>query len=313
MGLIINPYRYGGGGGGGGTHTYWRLRFPQGINGGNDNRTQLQTVEFRATVGGADQCTGGTAFASAVHGSSSAASAFDANSGTAWFTAGNDHFNSYIGYQFASPVAVEQISLTGSSDTSYSPRSIIVEHSDDGSTYTIYAFIPPTLSWSANETKTFTTDSYPPYATAYRYWKIEVTASNDGAGDVLAQEIELRAAASGPDLTAPGGNAPATQASGTAGHYSANEGPDKAFNNNTGDWWQPRMPGGGGVVYCVWDFGAGNSYQIEQIQWTAHPSFLGRSPNEFKVYGSNDGSSWTQDWTTVSCGTWSGSVRTFDR
>lgn len=310
MGLIINPYRYGGGGGGGGPdHIYWRLRFQDGIAGGGNARLSLQEVEMRATVSGADQCTGGTAFASSqLDGLRVPANAFDNNtSGNEWASGNDQYYNSHLGYQFASSVVVAEISVKCGSNANEAPLSIMVEHSDDGSTYTRFAEITG-LSWTSGETKTFDLSSYPAAAkSGYSKHKIVVTASNDGAGDVLATEIELRATVSGADQTQ--GPPSSTQASGTAGFYDAvNEGPRAAFNNNTGNWWQPRISGGS--VECIWDYGLDNDRELAEIRWRCHGGLLGRTPNAFTAYGWN-GSSWVQVGSPVSCGTWSGSDRTF--
>lgn len=146
--------------------------------------------------------------------------------------------------------------------------------------------------------------------TAHRYWKILIYAANGADGDVLITECELRSAIGGADLTS--ASLAATNASGSAGYYSAAEGPSKAFNNSTADWWQPRIgDGAGGSVELIWDFGSGNSQDIGEIGLTAHPSYLDRTPAAFKVYGSDDGASWVQTWGAVSTGPWATAARTF--
>jgi hypothetical protein len=143
--------------------------------------------------------------------------------------------------------------------------------------------------------------------TAYRYTKIVVDASNDGNSDVLAQEIELRGSLGGADLTTAA--LAGTNASGSVGYYSGAEGPDKAFNDSTANWWQPRGVG----TYIIWDHGAGTPQHVEQIRWIAHGSYLSRTPNKFTVWGSDDLVTWTPDWAQTSCGTWATNDRTFDR
>lgn len=292
-----------------------RLRFPDGtlVDDGN-GRIHLQEIEFLDALGGTDQCNGGTPFASSNFGGLwTEANCFDNNtSGVDWLTAGGGHYNSHIGYTFAAPIAaIPQFTVRTNSGANSHPATIMLEVQYDGSSnWTRLAEING-LSWTAGETKTFTTADYPATPMAgYRYWKIEIDASNDGNGDVLAAEIELRATAGGADQTSPNATG---QASGTAGFYDAGESPPRAFNNNTGDWWQPRLPGGGGTVHCIWDFGAGNDRQINQIRWIAHGSFLGRTPSQFRVYGSANGSSWTEDWAQVICGAWATADRTFNR
>jgi len=143
--------------------------------------------------------------------------------------------------------------------------------------------------------------------TAYRYTRLTCTGSNSGLLDILAQEIEFRGTLGGADLTSAG--LAATRASGSPGVYSGAEGPDKAFNDNTGDWWQPRGIGS----YIIWDHGAGTPQHVEQVRWIAHGSYLDRTPTGFEIDGSNDLSTWVRDWEPVSAGAWGSADRLFNR
>lgn len=297
---------------GGGSIVAARLRFQDGAV-TSDGKLAIQEIQFLDGVGGSDQCNGGTAFSSSNQDAFRVpANCFDNNtSGNEWGPNPALQYNSHIGYTFASPVAdIPEFTVKGNSvGTDFYPTAIMLEVLYDGdSEYTRYAEVTG-LTWTANETKTFTVASYPTAPkSGYTKHKIVVTASNDGAGDVLASEIELRSTVGGYGFSSAW--AAATRASGTAGHYTSNEGPDKAFNRNTGDWWQPRMPGGGGTVEVIWDYGTDNDRELAQIRWQCHPALLGRTPNTFDAYGW-DGSSWVQIGSTVNCGTWSGNDRTF--
>jgi hypothetical protein len=138
---------------------------------------------------------------------------------------------------------------------------------------------------------------------AWRYTRLEF----DAGGDCLLIDVELRGVAGGPDLTDPA--LATTRASGTAGWYTSNEGPDKAFDSASGTFWQARGTPG---PILIWDAGAGNAIEVRQIQLTAHASFLGRTPTRMLISGSNDGVNWTVEWGYVNFGTWSTAVRTFD-
>ncbi|MDP3124614.1 MAG: discoidin domain-containing protein [Thiobacillus sp.] len=117
--------------GGGDAHLYWRLR----LTAGSGAFFTMYEVEFRASAGGVDQCSGGTAFASYSNPSYPPANAFDNNGGSLWTTS-RQLVGDYIGYQFAAPVSVQQAGYTsygvGPCD------GLILEYSDDGTTYTPY-------------------------------------------------------------------------------------------------------------------------------------------------------------------------------
>lgn len=123
-------------------HTYWRGLFSDW---GSTNRYIVE-VEMRATPGGADQCTGGTATSS----SGTAASAFDDNANTyVSFTADA----SWLQYQFAAPVVVKEFSVKTNTGI-YTPRTVLWQASDDGVTWITVAEAGA-LSWLAGETKLF--------------------------------------------------------------------------------------------------------------------------------------------------------------
>jgi hypothetical protein len=106
--------------------------------------------------------------------------------------------------------------------------------------------------------------------------------SNDGAGDVLIREMTLSATHGGADLTT--GQTP----TGSGGFYSGAEGPDKAINNNTGDWWQPRCsPASTGQVNI--SIPMPSITPVTEMTIDPHPSFLGRTPKGAEVWGSVGG------------------------
>lgn len=125
-----------------GTHTYWRVFITEGV------RTDVITVgelEFRATSGGLDQCTGGTPISSGSFSSDySHAKAFDDLNSTMWAApdAATQASPGYagpaglwIGYHFASPVGCAEVAVTtdnGSFSGNAGPKSFKVQYSDDG-------------------------------------------------------------------------------------------------------------------------------------------------------------------------------------
>lgn len=128
-------------------YTYWRLLFKSWAGASR----QIYEVEMRATIGGADQCTGGTATSS----SGTAANAFD-NNGTS-----NCSFNAgegWLQYAFASPVSVAEVTLYHGSSLAYHPAEMWLQASNDGVTFkTLGAYAG--ISMAIGETKSFLTIS----------------------------------------------------------------------------------------------------------------------------------------------------------
>lgn len=170
-------------------HVYWRLYVTASSGSSGTVSVALSNLEFRATAGGADQvpvCTadnmgaaGQTLFSTAF--SSSAYLAFDATTtGTSWTSATG--FPQYIGYQFPSAVAVEQIQLyTDSNATNFLPSAFKIQYSDDGVTwYDRAAYSGQSLTASTGYT--FSTASTAPT------FSVSPTVSTDtgffGTGDV---------------------------------------------------------------------------------------------------------------------------------
>lgn len=90
-------------------HKYWRLvchasTASDGLN--------IYEMEMRATVGGADQCSGGTASDSYHYSTSDASKAFNNSNSDAWqVETPASHPDVYIQYAFASPVVVKELAI----------------------------------------------------------------------------------------------------------------------------------------------------------------------------------------------------------
>jgi hypothetical protein len=134
------------------SYPYWRIRVTSLSGGGND--IKIANIEMRATVSGADQCTGGTAFATS--GAGSVDNAFDGQTATNWTSDASYFENESIGYEFIPGVVVAEIAITASSTAgvSNSPGSFVVEHSEDGIVYTPVATFD-SLTWTNSEVKVF--------------------------------------------------------------------------------------------------------------------------------------------------------------
>lgn len=124
------------------SHRYWALGLF--ARPGSGNGVGVAEVEMRATPGGADLCTGGTA-----GGASSAglppANAFDNNDTTIWHNGSTFGDAARLSYDFGTAVDVVEIfvrnapagSGTGLPGTTYGPGLVRVEWSDDGTSWFI--------------------------------------------------------------------------------------------------------------------------------------------------------------------------------
>lgn len=142
-----------------GTHSYWRLY----VKNANNDFPGLAELEFRATPGGSDQATGGTASASSIYaGSFVASNAFDDNVSTFWIASSSGF--GWIQYAFASPVSVAQVLLRARNDGNpqNTPNLFAIQFADSSSgpwTTTINV-ISGSTSYTNGEARTFTDSFY---------------------------------------------------------------------------------------------------------------------------------------------------------
>lgn len=139
------------------SHAYWRINITQSATLGIAY-SSISGLEFRATPGGADQCSGGTAIADSYYGAGyEPENAFDHDTSTEWASAiGLPH---YIGYQFAAPVSVAQVAVIAT-DAAYGSKSeapgiFTIEYSDNGSSWTTAASPATQGSWGDSEVRLF--------------------------------------------------------------------------------------------------------------------------------------------------------------
>lgn len=145
-----------------GAHRYWRMLIPT-----NDGGTisAASEIEMRATPGGADQCTGGTAFGEdgGFGGAGAVANAFDNNNSTNYFGATSTD-NSNIGYDFGSgnDKVVAEITWRnrGDSAANQAPTNIFVQYSDDNTNWTTAWAVIGQTGWTLGQTRTWTDPNY---------------------------------------------------------------------------------------------------------------------------------------------------------
>lgn len=133
-------------------HVYWRLKIT--ANAGDGSFTAVGEIELRATVGGADQCSGGTPFASGSYNESTWAkgNAFDNSAATAWL---EEALVGWIGYKFASAVSVLEYTVQAPpTNSTRSPATFELQWSDDGNSWAA-ADSRSGQTWTNGEIKTF--------------------------------------------------------------------------------------------------------------------------------------------------------------
>lgn len=140
---------------GGGAHLYWRINISARQS---STYSSLAEVEMRATAGGADLCSGGTASADSFYsGAYVPANAFDNSAASVWASGGTEPH--WIRYQFAAPVTIAEVMLQAP-PASYGglpeqAKDFTIEHSDDGSAWTVAKTVTAEPAWTAGEVRLY--------------------------------------------------------------------------------------------------------------------------------------------------------------
>lgn len=136
---------------------------------------------------------------------------------------------------------------------------------------------------------------------ARRYWRLVNRFCSDSSR-VLAAEIELRIAAGGADQTGSG--------TASASAQGVGEEASKAFDNNTGTYWQASTGSTG--AWIQYDFGSGVTKDIVEVAMQPLSGFASRAMIEFDVQSSPDAATWATEWS-VSAPGWTNAQRVFTK
>lgn len=142
----------------GGVAEYWRVIVDR-VQGGAAQAVGIGEIEMRATIGGADQCSGGTASASTVFGTLVASNAFDNSNTTRWGSL--TYLPAWVQYHFASAVGVGQLLVRSPDVSNYAsaqmPREFRLQWSTNGTDF-FNGFIAPTQTsaWASSTDNLFT-------------------------------------------------------------------------------------------------------------------------------------------------------------
>jgi hypothetical protein len=281
-------------------HTYWRINVT--ANAGDTNYLAIAEVEMRATVGGADECSGGTATASSSSAGFEADKAFDNDAATRWSTPTPGMTTGWLQYQFASPVDVTEYTIQAHPSTpARSPKNWTLEYSDDGTDWTVTDTRTNEANWADGETRVLEVGVANNGAGPYTYWRLNVSA-NDGHADFLGlAEMEMRATVGGTDQCS-GGTAA------TSSQFSATFAASKAFDNDTGTAWVTVS----GVKSAWLRYQFASAVDVAEYTIRAHGSVPSYSPKTWKLQGSGDGTTWYQvDERSNETGWTNGQIRTY--
>lgn len=136
-------------------HRFWRV-YISAVQSGP--YTSIQELEFRASVGGASLCVGGTPYGSSFVAGQPPEYAFDGNLSNpinAWTAGAPDQ---WVLYHFPQHVTVAEVSILPQNRSDLlnrSPKDFKVQHSDDGVTWTDAATFTGVAGWTLGVPKQF--------------------------------------------------------------------------------------------------------------------------------------------------------------
>lgn len=267
-------------------HRYWRVFVTQ--NAGHATNTQIDEVEFHATVGGADITGSGTPIdggSGALIGGTTVAGAFDNDNNAGWGR--SSATNVWIGYDFGSPVSVAEF-LIRSDNTAFNtaPQSFSLDWSDDGSTWTTVDSYTA-YGWLVSQNRTYPESVASGY---HRIWRLFCTDNDGGTSFVGIGEIEFRATSGGADQTASVGSNTGSSSGRILGSSIGNAGNEgyRAFDDGTTSWWAASGTTNQWVAFVF-----PTPVTVQQAALSAAASNLTRQVKNGKIEWSDNESAWT--------------------
>jgi hypothetical protein len=174
----------------------------------------IQELEFATSLSGADVTTGGTAIEGAFRIGFPGSEAFDGDKtstthGWSFDRTADDMADAWVGYDFGegNEVEIVEVRMWARNDAFmfHTPNSWVLEHSDDGTSWTTLWTITNDEPWfTSGETRTFTgTDDRTAADGDVSHWRLHISDSSD-RGFTSISELEFRESASGADVTSTG-------------------------------------------------------------------------------------------------------------
>lgn len=141
--------------------TQWRVYIT--ANNGQANFTGVAELEMAEEEGGDNICSGGTILFSSEHGSFNSPLAFDGNKAAyGWITASGQKAPCFIGYEFASPVQIQEFRIwaneAGLAGVGSNPRDFTLQYHDGDAWVDTEAVYINETGWSNYELRTYVGD-----------------------------------------------------------------------------------------------------------------------------------------------------------
>jgi hypothetical protein len=274
----------------------------------------VDDIEFRATIGGADQV-GSTsnAISDSFLSPFFASQAFDGANGDIWApNAGTIalYGTHWIGYDFGSggtTTEVEEIAIAKRPTTAgadEAPAIGLVQYSPDNSTWTTaWSFVTPRTWGTGAETRVFSDNP------GKKFWRVRCLALQGGTSTPWAtSRIQFRGTAGGADL-ATGGVPFASE------HLSGYPALD-AFDGTDGTFYHSQSDISVVLPWCGYAWPTAQDINEVAIQMRSD-GFSGRADQAITsgvVQSSTDTQTWSDEWSFTSPATWSGTeTRVFTR
>jgi hypothetical protein len=239
--------------------------------------TGIAEVEMRASIGGANLCSGGTPSASSAYpagGPYEAAQAFDSNAATFWDS--RYDVPQWIEYDFASTQSIAEILIKAppSGNVNDAPKDFQLQYWD-GSAWIINLMVPSQTGWTAGEVRTF---SEP--ATAKRTWRLYITAVESGVPGVA--ELAMHTSVGGTNVCT--GGTPLASS-----FYDPSYVASKAFDGSGSTFWDAAAV----APQCL-QYAFGSAQNIVEYVVTAPPSGnQANAPKTFKLQYNDGLGGWT--------------------
>lgn len=284
MSRLVNPYRFGLPSI---SSRRWRVR----IIGAPDIWLDIAAIEMAATIGGADQCTGGPIIANNGLFTNSSNMIDGNNSTYGEYHAFNNLLNSGPTIDFLSAKVVKEVRIrVANTFVTRGPSAIVVDTFDGVSTYTPVFWGINTTPYTANSLKTFTLRVIPMTQATTPFWSLNVTETNNAGFNGIAA-FNLRASSGGANLSE--GAAP--WASASNGDSSGYGPPPYAFDANASTFYYCST-GVAGVYKSRLMATHAVAPNPTHFMLQARPSFTADTPKDFTLDYSLDG---CLTWTTA--------------
>lgn len=144
-----------------------------------------------------------------------------------------------------------------------------------------------------------------PGGAAYRYWRIFIATSNNSGDYMSLAEIELRAAIGGADLTS--SSTPATASSQNSPSYAPSYTVDNSLDQSSSVWISLTT----GMTDQWLRYDLGTPTVVLEVAMYPQTNVPTRSPKDFTIQGSNDGTNFTDVRSFTGITGWTSAWRNF--